>query len=97
MLAAVALFATWGFTRWVLDNGDLTDDLVRNFGYFSSVRPWFIVPYLVWAATALVVYLTFRAWWKRWWSVWGRIHYTLALIALAWWLERLIRWDFIGL
>ena len=97
LLAAVALFATWGFTRWVLDNGDLTDDLVRNFGYFSSVRPWFIVPYLVWAATALVVYLTFRAWWKRWWSVWGRIHYTLALIALAWWLERLVRWDFIGL
>ena len=78
-IAAAALFATWGFTRWILDNGEITDDLVRNFGYFSRVRPWFIVPYLVWAATALVLYLTLRAWWERWWSVLGRIHYTV------WW------------
>ncbi|MYD50456.1 MAG: alpha/beta hydrolase [Dehalococcoidia bacterium] len=96
-IAAAALFATWGFTRWILDNGELTDDLVRNFGYFSRVRPWFIVPYLVWAATALVLYLTLRAWWERWWSVLGRIHYTLVVLALAWWIERLVRWDFIGL
>ena len=97
LIAAVALFATWGFTRWILDNGEMTDDLVRNFGYFSSARPWFIVPYLVWAATALVLYLTFRAWREGWWSVFGRVHYTLALLALAWWIERLVRWDFIGL
>ena len=96
-IAAAALFATWGFTRWILDNGAITDDLVRNFGYFSSVRPWFIVPYLVWAATALVLYMTFRAWWERWWSLLGRVHFTLALLALAWWVERLVRWDFIGL
>ena len=97
LIAGAALFATWGFTRWILDNGEMTDDLVRNFGYFSSARPWFIVPYLVWAATALVLYLTFRAWREGWWSVFGRVHYTLALLALAWWIERLVRWDFIGL
>ena len=96
-IAAAALFATWAFTTYILDNGAATDDLVRNFGYFSSIRPWFIVPYLVWAATALVLYLTIRAWWERWWSILGRVHYTLALLALAWWLERLVRWDFIGL
>lgn len=97
LIAAAALFATLGFTRWVLNNGGITDDLVRNFGYFSSVRPWFIVPYLVWGATALVLYLTYRAWREGWWSLIGRVHYTLALLALAWWLERLVRWDFIGL
>ena len=97
LIAATALFATFGFTRWILDNGEVTDDLVRNFGYYSSVRPWFIVPYVVWAATALVLYLTYRAWREGWWSVFGRVHYTLALLALAWWLERLVRWDFIGL
>ena len=96
-IAAAALLATWVFTRWVLENGNLTDDLVRNFGYFSSARPWFIVPYLVWAATAPVLYLTIRAWRERWWSLIGRIHYTLVLLALAWWLERLVRWEFIGL
>ena len=96
LIAAAALLTTLGFTRWILNNGEMTDDLVRNFGYFSSARPWFIVPYLVWAATALVLYLTFRAWREGWWSVFGRVHYTLALLALAWWLERLVRWDFIG-
>ena len=96
-IAAAALFATWVFTVGILENGATTDELVRNFGYFSWVRPWFIVPYLVWAATALVLYLTLRAWWERWWSLIGRVHYTLALLALAWWLERLVRWDFIGL
>lgn len=97
LIAASALFATTGFTNLVLNSGEMTDDLVRNFGYFSSVRPWFIVPYLVWAATALVLYLTFRAWWERWWSIFGRVHYTLVVLALAWWVERLVRWDFIGL
>ena len=96
-VVAAALLATLGFTRWILDNGEATDDLVRNFGYFSSIRPWFIVPYLVWAATGLALYLTLRAWWERWWTILGRVHYTLAVLALAWWLERLIRWDFIGL
>ena len=96
LIAAAALLTTLGFTRWILNNGEMTDDLVRNFGYFSSARPWFIVPYLVWAATALVLYLTFRAWREGWWSVFGRVHYTLALLALAWWIERLVRWDFIG-
>ena len=96
LIAATALFATWGFARWILNNGESTDDLVRNFGYFSSARPWFIVPYLIWVATALVLYLTFRAWWERWWSLFATVHYTLALLALAWWLERLVRWDFIG-
>ena len=97
LLAAAALFATWGFSRWILDNGALTDDLVRNFGYFSSVRPWFIVPYLVWATIPVVLYLTYRAWRRGWWSLFGRIHYTLGVLALAWWVERLVRWDFIGL
>ena len=60
LIAAATLFATLGFTRWVLNNGGITDDLVQNFGYYSSARPWFIVPYIVWAATALVLYLTYR-------------------------------------
>ena len=99
VIAAVALFASLDFSRSMLDINDpeITDDLVRNFGYYSSVRPWFIVPYLVWAATALVLYLTYRSWRDRWWSVFGRVHYTLALLALVWWLAKLTRWDFIGL
>ena len=97
LIAAAALFATWGFSRWILDNGALTDDLVRNFGYFSSVRPWFIVPYMVWAAIPVVLYLTYLTWRREWWSLLARIHYTLVVLALAWWLERLVRWDFIGL
>lgn len=97
LIAAAALFATWGFSRWILDNGALTDDLVRNFGYFSFVRPWFIVPYLVWAAIPVVLYLTYRAWRMGWWSLLARAHYTLVVLALAWWLERLVRWEFIGL
>ena len=97
LIAAAALFATWGFSRWILDNGALTDDLVRNFGYFSSVRPWFIVPYLVWASIPVVLYLTYRAWRRGWWSLLARAHYTLVVLALAWWLERLVRWEFIGL
>ena len=99
VIAAVALFASLAFSRSFLDINDpeITDDLVRNFGYYSSVRPWFIVPYIVSAATVVVLYLTFRAWRDRWWSVFGRVHYTLAALALVWSLAKLARWDFIGL
>ena len=99
VIAAVALFASLAFSRSFLDINDpeITDDLVRNFGYYSSVRPWFIVPYIVSAATAIVLYLTFRAWRDRWWSLFGRVHYTLAALALVWSLAKLARWDFIGL
>ncbi len=99
VIAAVALFASLAFSRSFLDINDpeITDDLVRNFGYYSSVRPWFIVPYIVSAATVVVLYLTFRAWRDRWWSLFGRVHYTLAALALIWSLAKLARWDFIGL
>ena len=99
VVAALALFASLVFARSFLDINDpeITDDLVRNFGYYSSVRPWFIVPYLVAAATAIVLYLTFRAWRDRWWSLFGRVHYTLAALTLVWSLAKLARWDFIGL
>lgn len=99
VIAALALFASLAFARSLLDINDpeITDDLVRNFGYYSSVRPWFIVPYIVSAATVVILYLTFRAWRERWWSLFGRIHYTLATPALIWSLVKLARWGFIGL
>ena len=98
VIAALTVFISMVFVRYMLDINDpgITDDLVRNFGYYSSVRPWFVVPYLVAAATVIVLYLTFRAWRERWWSLFGRIHYTLAAPALVWSLAKLARWEFIG-
>ncbi len=62
----------------------LTDDVVRDFGYYGWVMPLFYIPYLLAAATTYVLYLAFRSWREKWWTGLGRVHYTIVAITLAW-------------
>ena len=62
----------------------LTDEVARNFGYYSWVLPLFSIPYLTAAATVYVLYLSFRSWQKKWWTGVGRVHYSIVAITLAW-------------
>ena len=94
VIAAAALVIIAGFIIWTL--GEHTDDIVRNFGYYPSVRQWFIIPYLIAPIAVLALYLTYRAWRERWWSLLGRVHYTLVALSLVWSLVFLRLWEFIG-
>ena len=85
-----------GFISWLVLDQTITDDVVRNFGYYSSIRQWFIIPYLIAPIAVLVLYLTYRAWRERWWSLLGRVHYTLVALSLVWSLVFLRLWEFIG-
>ena len=62
----------------------LTDEVVRNFGFYPWVRPLFVIPYLCAAATVYVMYLACRSWREKWWTVLGRVHYSVVAITLAW-------------
>ena len=95
VIAAAALLIIVGFILWALPSED-TDDIVSNFGYYSSIRQWFIIPYLIAPIAVLVLYLTYRAWRERWWSLLGRVHYTLVALSLVWSLVFLRLWEFIG-
>lgn len=89
------VFLTRGLPDWVkrllsfaVDAPDkmrwLTDDVVRDFGYYAWAMPLFYMPYLLAAATAYVLYLAFRSWRKNWWTGLGRAHYGIVAITLAW-------------
>ncbi len=95
VIAAAALLIVAGFIAWALSVRG-TDDIVRNFGYHPSIRPWFVVPYLIAPIAVLVLYLAHLAWSERWWSLLGRVHYTLMALALVWSLLFLRIWGFIG-
>ena len=62
----------------------MTDEVVRNFGYYPWVRPLFVIPYLTAAATVYVLYLALRSWREKWWTGLGRVHYSIVAITLAW-------------
>ena len=96
VIAAAALLIIGGFISWLVLDQTITDDVVRNFGYYSSIRQWFIIPYLIAPIAVLVLYLTYRAWRERWWSLLGRVHYTLVALSLVWSLVFLRLWEFIG-
>ena len=72
VIAAAALLIIVGFILWALSGKD-TDDIVSNFGYYPSIRQWFIIPYLIAPIAVLVLYLAYRAWRERWWSLLGRV------------------------
>ena len=95
VIAAAALLIIVGFILWALPGKD-TDDIVSNFGYYPSIRQWFIIPYLIAPIAVLVLYLAYRAWRERWWSLLGRVHYTLVALSLVWSLVYLRLWGFIG-
>ena len=96
VIAAAALLIIGGFASWLVLDQTITDDVVRNFGYHSSIRQWFIIPYLIAPIAVLVLYLAYRAWRERWWSLLGRVHYTLVALSLVWSLVYLRLWGFIG-
>ena len=62
----------------------MTDEVVRNFGYYPWVRPLFVTPYLTAAATVYVLYLALRSWRDKWWTRLGRLHYSVVAVTLAW-------------
>ena len=95
MIAAAALLIIVGFIFWALPGED-TADIVSNFGYYTSIRQWFIIPYLIAPIAVLVLYLAYRAWRERWWSLLGRVHYSLVTLSLVWSLVYLRLWGFIG-
>ena len=68
----------WHELQW------FTDGMVRNFGYYSWVRPLFVIPYLTAAAIVYVLYLARRSWRDRWWNGLGRMHYSIVAITLLW-------------
>ena len=96
VIAGAALLIIGGFISWAVFDQTITDDIVSNFGYYSSIRQWFIIPYLIAPIAVLVLYLTYRAWRERWWSLLGRVHYTLVALSLVWSLVFLNLWEFIG-
>ena len=96
VIAGAALLIIGGFISWAVFDQRITDAIVRNFGYYSSIRQWFIIPYLIAPIAVLVLYLTYRAWRERWWSLLGRVHYTLVALSLVWSLAFLRLWGFIG-
>ncbi len=73
----------------------MSDELVRNFGYYPWVGPLFVIPYVTAAATLYVLYLAFRSWHEKWWNGFGRVHYTIVAITLAWYPFHLAYWGFI--
>ena len=79
----------------VVERGWLTDEVVRNFGYFPWARPLFYIPYLTAAATGYVLYLALRSWLKKWWTVLGRVHYSIVAITLAWYPLQMVYLGFI--
>ena len=102
------LFAFWELapSQWVprlavtvltaQDNLEwLTDEVVRNFGFYPWVRPVFVIPYLSAAATVYVMYLAFLSWREKWWTVLGRLHYSLVAITLAWYPFQMVYAGFI--
>ncbi len=95
VIAGAALLIIAGFILWV-HPGEGTDDVVRNFGYYPSIRLWFVIPYLIAPIAVLVLYLAYRAWRERWWSLLGRVHYTLVALSIVWSLVYLRVWGFIG-
>ena len=95
VIAAAALLIIVGFIFWALPGED-TADIVSNFGYYTSIRQWFIIPYLIAPIAVLVLYLAYRAWRERWWSLLGRVHYSLVTLSLVWSLVYLRLWGFIG-
>ena len=94
VFAGAALLIIAGFILWVHPGGD--PDVVRNFGYHTSMRQWFVIPYLIAPIAILVLYLAYRAWRERWWSLLGRVHYTLVALSIVWSLAYLRVWGFIG-
>ena len=73
----------------------MSDEMLRNFGYYPWVRPLFVIPYLTSAATLYVLYLAFRSWRETWWNGFGRVHYSIVAITLAWYPLHLALWGFI--
>ena len=79
----------WHELQW------FTDGMVRNFGYYSWVRPLFVIPYLTAAAIVYVLYLARRSWRDRWWNGLGRVHYSIVAITLLWYPIHLVYLGFI--
>ena len=79
----------WHELQWV------TDGMVRNFGYYSWVRPLFVIPYLTAAAIAYALYLARRSWRDKWWNSLGRVHYSIVAITLLWYPIHLVYLGFI--
>ena len=94
VIAAAALLIIAGFILWAYPGEDA--DVVRNFGYDTSIRQWFVIPYLIAPIAILVLYLAYRAWRERWWSLLGRVHYSLVALSILWSLLYLRVWGFIG-
>ncbi len=94
VIAAAALLIIAGFILWAYPGDDA--DIVRNFGYDTSMRQWFVIPYLIAPIAILVLYLAYRAWRERWWSLLGRVHYTVVALAIVWSLAFLRVWAFIA-
>ena len=93
--AVEVLYAFWALapSRWMpwpvisfftAERTWLTDEVVRNFGYYPWVRPLFVIPYLTAAATVYVLYLALRSWREKWGTRLARVHYSIVAITLAW-------------
>ena len=92
----LSLWLPWSvFSVVTGERGWLTDEVVRNFGYYPWARPLFYIPYLTAAATAYVLYLALRSWRKKWWTVLGRVHYSIVAITLAWYPLQMVYWGFL--
>ena len=104
LFPVVFLWGAW-LPHWVVEFffvftaprelGLMSDEILRNFGYYPWVRPLFVIPYLTAAATLYVLYLAFRSWRQKWWTRLGRVHYSIVAITLAWYPFHLAFWGFI--